>query len=76
MLKSEPKVLSKPEPGWANNHTFVDEGPFALPAENKLFLTFSAAAVDTSYVVGLLQTRESSWAPFGTPTLSSRFMQI
>ena len=29
-------------------------GPFALPRENKLYVTFSGAAVDTSYVVGLL----------------------
>ena len=46
--------MSKPEYGWANNHTFVDEGPFALPGEGKLFLTFSSAAVDTSYVIGVL----------------------
>ena len=54
-LKSEPILLSKPEFGWANNHTFVDEGPFALIRGDKLFVTFSSAAVDTSYVVGLLQ---------------------
>lgn len=54
-LKSEPVLLSKPEFGWANNHTFVDEGPFALIRGDKLFVTFSSAAVDTSYVVGLLQ---------------------
>ena len=79
MLNSDPVVLSKPEPGWANNHTFVDEGPFALPAENKLFLTFSAAAVDTSYVVGLLQIEKgkdllvkSNWRKTEYPILTSR----
>ena len=44
----------KPDYGWSNNHTFVVEGPFALPRENKLYVTFSGAAIDTSYVVGLL----------------------
>lgn len=53
-LLSEPVLLSKPEYGWANNHTFVDEGPFALPQEERLILTFSSAAVDTSYVVGIM----------------------
>lgn len=33
----------------------MDEGPFALIRGDKLFVTFSSAAVDTSYVVGLLQ---------------------
>ena len=78
-LKSDPVILSKPEFGWANNHTFVDEGPFALPTENKLFLTFSSAAVDTSYVVGLLQIEKgkdllirSNWRKTEYPILTSR----
>ena len=69
-LKSEPVLLSKPEFGWANNHTFVDEGPFALIRGDKLFVTFSSAAVDTSYVVGLLQIE--NWKKTGYPLLSSR----
>lgn len=55
MLASDSVVLSKPEYGWANNHTFVDEGPFALIRGDKLYVTFSSAAVDSTYVVGLLQ---------------------
>lgn len=54
-LASKSVVLSKPEYGWANNHTFVDEGPFALIRGDKLYVTFSSAAVDSTYVVGLLQ---------------------
>lgn len=78
-LKSEPVLLSKPEFGWANNHTFVDEGPFALIRGDKLFVTFSSAAVDTSYVVGLLQIekgknplKRDNWKKTGYPLLSSR----
>lgn len=34
-LISDPVLLSMPEYGWANNHTFVDEGPFALITDKK-----------------------------------------
>ena len=78
-LKTEPVLLSKPELGWANNHTFVDEGPFALIRDDKLFVTFSSAAVDTSYVVGLLQIdkgrnplERGNWKKTGYPLLTSR----
>lgn len=81
-LASEPAVLSKPEYGWANNHTFVDEGPFALIRDDRLFLTFSSAAVDESYVVGLLQTKKGqdilkaeSWVKTGYPILSARSVE-
>ena len=79
MLACDPVVLSKPDFGWANNHTFVDEGPFALPTENTLFITFSSAAVDTSYVVGLLQIEKdrdilirNNWKKTPYPILTSR----
>ena len=79
---SDPVLLSKPEYGWANNHTFVDEGPFALPQENRLILTFSSAAVDTSYVVGLftiekgkdLLVREN-WKKGNYPIMTSRSVE-
>lgn len=78
-LLTEPVVLSKPEYGWANNHTFVDEGPFALPREDRLYLTFSSAAVDATYVVGLLEIRKgkdlldrNNWRKNNYPILTSR----
>lgn len=81
-LLTEPVVLSKPEYGWANNHTFVDEGPFALIMEDKLCLTFSSAAVDTSYVVGLLTIKRdmdlleiSNWKKKNYPILTSRSVE-
>lgn len=81
-LLTEPVVLSKPEYGWANNHTFVDEGPFALPGEDKLYLTFSSAAVDASYVVGLLSIRKGAdllepknWKKNNYPILTSRSVE-
>ena len=81
-LLTEPIVLSKPEYGWANNHTFVDEGPFALIMEDKLCLTFSSAAVDTSYVVGLLTIQKDkdlldihNWKKTNYPILTSRSVE-
>lgn len=81
-LATDPVVLSKPEYGWANNHTFVDEGPFALLREDKLYLTFSSAAVDTSYVVGLLTIERGkdllepcNWRKKNYPLLTSRSVE-
>lgn len=81
-LASEPVVLSKPDYSWGNNHTFVEEGPFALIRNDRLFITFSAAAVDTSYVVGLLQIEKgldpmvpSNWHKTGYPLLTSRSVE-
>lgn len=78
-LLTEPVILSKPDYGWANNHTFVDEGPFALIRGNTLYLTFSSAAVDTSYVVGLLRIEKGmdllvreNWKKTNYPILTSR----
>lgn len=81
-LLTEPGVLSKPDYGWANNHTFVDEGPFALIFDEKLYITFSSAAVDSSYVVGLLSIEKgkdllvaSNWKKGNYPLLTSRSVE-
>ena len=81
-LASEPVVLSKPDYGWANNHTFVEEGPYALPAEDVLYITFSAAAVDTSYVVSYLVIergkdllQRENWRKNNYPILTSRSVE-
>jgi len=78
-LIEDPVMLSAPEFGWANNHTFVDEGPFALIKDGKIFLTFSSAAVDSTYVVGLLTANigdnlldASNWVKTNYPLLTSR----
>lgn len=78
-LITDPVLLTRPEYGWANNHTFVDEGPFALIRDEKLFLTFSSAAVDATYVVGLLTADKNAdllnpecWTKTNYPLLTSR----
>ena len=81
-LTTDPVVLSKPEYGWANNHTFVDEGPFALITDKKLFVTFSSAFIDATYVVGILSAdldadllTPDSWTKGNYPLLTSRSVQ-
>ena len=78
-LATDPIVLTKPEYGWENNHTFVVEGPFALIRGDKLYVTYSGAAVDTSDVVGLLSIdagkdmlKPSNWKKENYPILTSR----
>lgn len=78
-LLTDPVVLSKPEYSWANNHTFVDEGPFALIRGNMLYLTFSSAAVDSTYVVSMLITEKgkdllnpANWRKTNYPILTAR----
>lgn len=77
-LTTDPVLLSMPEYGWANNHTFVDEAPFALKKDGKVYLTFSSAATDSTYVVGLLSAQEdadllepASWTKENYPLLTS-----
>ncbi|MBQ2116418.1 MAG: family 43 glycosylhydrolase, partial [Lachnospiraceae bacterium] len=79
MLASEPVVLSKPDYGWGNNHTFVEEGPFALVNGDTLYITFSAAAVDVSYVVSYLSIKKgqnllnpAEWIKNNYPILTAR----
>ncbi|MCD8006041.1 MAG: family 43 glycosylhydrolase [Oscillospiraceae bacterium] len=78
-LLTEPVVISKPDYSWANNHTFVDEGPFALNLGDRLWLTFSSAAVDSTYVVSALILEKGkdpldpkSWRKMNYPLLTSR----
>lgn len=77
-LSSDPVVLAKPEYGWENNHSFVSEGPYAIIRDKKLFLTYSASAVDATYVVGLMEIEEGldllepkNWTRLNFPILTS-----
>ncbi|MBQ8202564.1 MAG: GNAT family N-acetyltransferase [Clostridia bacterium] len=78
-LKTEPQVLTVPEYGWENNHTFVVEGPFALYRGGKILLTYSGALVDATYTVGLMSIDDgadpldpANWTKENCPLLSSR----
>ncbi len=78
-LLNDPVCIVKPEYGWENNHTFVVEGPFALEKDGQLMITYSGAAVDATYVVGLLKPVMGSdimdpanWTRSNYPYMSSR----
>lgn len=78
-LTSDPVCIAKPEYGWENNHTFVVEGPYALEHRGQLMVTYSGAAVDATYTVGMLTPRMGSdilnpgnWRKGNYPLLSSR----
>lgn len=78
-LKTEPQVLTVPEYGWENNHVFVVEGPFAMYRDGKIYLSYSGALVDSTYVVGMLSMDDgadpldpASWTKENYPLLSSR----
>jgi len=78
-LICDPIVITKPDYGWANNHVFVDEGPFTIIKDGKIFMTFSSALVDETYVVGLLTAdmnadllKQESWIKTNYPILTSR----
>lgn len=77
-LITDPIVLARPTYGWENNHTFVVEGPYALKRGKKIYLTYSGAAVDATYCVGLLTIdadlellNPQNWVKNNYPLLSS-----
>ncbi len=78
-LMSDPVLLIRPQYGWDYNHGPVNEGPFALIYEDRIYLTYSAASVDSTYVVGLLTAQKGTdllkpgnWLKENYPLLSSR----
>ncbi len=78
-LTSDRVCISKPDYGWDNNTTFVDEGPFVIQRDGNIFMTFSGAGVNPSYCVGILTAKEgsnlldaSSWTKGNYPILTSR----
>lgn len=77
-LISEPVVIAKPEYSWENNHVFVDEGPFSLIRDKKIYVTFSSALIDATYNVGILVAdidadllKADSWTKGNYPLLTS-----
>ncbi len=52
-LTSDAVKIVDCEYGWERNHTFVDEGPFAIVKEDKVYLTYSGGATDETYCVGM-----------------------
>jgi GH43 family beta-xylosidase len=53
-IKGEPVELSRPELPWETIRFAVNEGPYALVRNGKVFITYSAAGTGAEYCVGLL----------------------
>lgn len=77
-LISEPTVIAKPIYSWENNRAPVNEGPFVIQRNGQIYLTYSGALIDDSYVVGLMHLdeqaallRSQSWHKGNYPILTS-----
>lgn len=77
--KSKYTLLTKPEYAWEHDgNTWVDEGPAVIKNNGKVYLAFSASAVNHTYCVGLLSADENadlldiaSWKKLRYPILST-----
>lgn len=77
-LITDPVVIAKPVYSWENNRAPVNEGPFAIQRNGKVYLTYSGALIDDSYVVGLLSIdaqadllQAKNWQKSNYPILTS-----
>jgi GH43 family beta-xylosidase len=53
-ITGEPVEISRPELDWETVRFAVNEGPYALIRNGKVFITYSAAGTGAEYCVGLL----------------------
>ncbi|SDB84094.1 Beta-xylosidase, GH43 family [Pelagirhabdus alkalitolerans] len=77
-LISDQVLLSKPDFSWANNHVYVEEGPYPLFIGDQLMITTSSALVDYTYCVGMLSIDKhadlldvSNWERSNYPLLTT-----
>lgn len=59
-LKSPQVMLTKPEYDWEIKGVLVNEGPAVLKRNGKIFITYSASAIDENYCMGLLVADENA----------------
>lgn len=77
-LKTVQVLLTTPDYEWERVGFWVNEGPFVIKRENKIFLTFSASATGACYCIGMLEADcnldlldPSSWTKYKEPVLQS-----
>lgn len=78
IVTSEPVMICTPDYSWDRNTTEVDEGPYVLKNDGKIYLTFSGSNIDQTYSIGLLTasagadlTDPASWAKTNYPLVTS-----
>lgn len=77
-LKTERVLLTTPDYEWEKVGFWVNEGPFILKKNNKIFLTFSASSTGACYCIGMLEAdieadllNPNSWYKYKEPVLQS-----
>lgn len=75
-LAGDATVISRPEFGWERTKTAVDEGPFVIKNDGRLYMTVAANGTDYSYGIKLLTLKEDGnplepddWIIKGRPLL-------
>jgi len=78
VITSDPVCIVRCQYGWDRVDTVVDEGPFIIKNDGKIYLTFSGAGTGQLYVVGLLTAEQdadlldpASWTETNYPILTS-----
>ena len=76
-LTGEPVLLCRPTYAWDRQFAEVNEGPFALYHDGKIYLSFSGSAVSDYYCLGWLIADETAdlldpnaWEEVGYPVLA------
>ncbi|WP_440322184.1 family 43 glycosylhydrolase [Laedolimicola sp.] len=78
-LTSDPACILRCRYGWDRvDGAAVDEGPYVIQRDGKIYMTFSGSSVSNNYVVGLLTAEEGadllkaeSWIETNYPILTS-----
>ncbi len=77
-LASDPVLISRPSYGWERTMAEVDEGPFVIEHDGRLYMTVAANATNYSYGIKLLTLAEDGdpvnaddWTAKGYPILST-----
>ncbi|HLR68107.1 MAG TPA: family 43 glycosylhydrolase [Virgibacillus sp.] len=82
VLTSEPVQISISDYGWDRRNTPVNEGPYIVKNEGKIYMAISGSAIDNTYSIGFLIADvgndlidPKSWEKVGYPSLTSEFVQ-
>ena len=82
LLTSDPVQISISDHGWDRRNTPVNEGPYIVKNEGKIYMAFSGSAIDNTYSIGFLIAEvgndlmnPKSWEKVGYPSLTSEFVQ-
>lgn len=77
-ISSDPVIICEPDYYWDRRTTTVDEGPFVLKHDGKLYMTFSGSGCDNTYCLGILTANENddllkraSWVKSNYPHFTS-----